>query len=54
MDMFFAVGGAALIILSALLLYTTRKIPENRRNTGYLAGLFCLIIGFIALFIGFR
>lgn len=49
MDIFFAIGGVALLIVAALLLYTSNKLPEGRKTSGYLAGSFCAIIGIIAL-----
>lgn len=54
MDIFFTIGGVALLMVSALLLYTSNKLPDGRRTSGYLAGSLCAIIGIIALILGFR
>jgi hypothetical protein len=54
MDIFFTLGGLALLIVAALLLYTSNKLPEGRKTSGYLAASFCAIIGILALFLAFR
>lgn len=54
MDIFFTIGGVALLTVSVLLLYTSHKLPEGRKTSGYMTSIFCALIGLIALFLAFR
>jgi hypothetical protein len=50
--MFFVVAGIILLILSPLLLYSSKRLMEGTRNSTYLAAAFSLLMGVIALYIG--
>jgi hypothetical protein len=52
MQLFFIVGASILWILSILLIYTSTKVGNEKKQSTNLTAIFSFIIGLIAFYIG--
>ncbi len=53
MQLFFVVGGAILLVLVLLLIFTSTKLIKEARTPTYLSAVLCFLVGAIALYLGF-
>jgi hypothetical protein len=52
MQLFFIVGASILWIMSILLIYTSTKVGNEKKQSTHLTAIFSFIIGLIAFYIG--